>query len=422
MDGYDFWMWFFPPQSGTEESSNPQHRAVHDNWEYFFTHSDGTTSCAVVSPFTVIELAASAAHHTEFRQFAEFTAKIKETYPAIDEHIRALATGMAKTGDLSQNQIEAIGDVYAKMLRMERVSKILSNPSVFGRLSDLMREKKIRPFDPLIPEAAQMGQLFASDSRRRTEAIKYLVDKRSERPVSRDFLKLYASLDVFHFIVVDNSRPTLTAQGIVPLLASSGVLSRNSWFKLKYDRMPSDLVRIPPEWAVSSAAAPAYRLRAVELCHGDVAEAEEFVVAARSDARRVLTALLGIPEIGLCAGDATARKRLHDENPPIRIEDGLLHKIDDYRSNYEDHLNPEPSIETDGDVSGRSVDHEQLHNFIESGADGDRAYKETIRMVGQKVKEAGLAPRNWRSYVSPLGEDAYELIVRVGKEARLFDV
>lgn len=248
-DGYDFCHWFYKKEIRAGVS-NPHHEIIRDTWEKFFTLTDGTSTCAVMSPFTIIEFLQTISIQLDNTGIIE---RINRN-PEIKSLLDAILHEEKNFESLPGHQQTVIQNLYTQILQNKSALEFFSQSGPFSQLQNLFDSNKIRFFDPLIPEAAQIIELFEYDQEKILNAINYLQNKRRERSSYGD---IYNSLDVYHYILVENSRRSLNANSIIPYLTSSGILSRNSWYMLKYNSLPNlSESSIPIDWFVRTIEVP----------------------------------------------------------------------------------------------------------------------------------------------------------------------
>ncbi len=153
IDGYDFKNWIFEREYNPGQP-DPYRLIIRGSWDKFFRLSDGKNTCAVMSPFTIIE-------------FLHFLSKIvdsKEILDALKNEINIkyliekVELGEAKFIEPNQ-QHSAIQDLYELILDHKQLLNVFRKPRLFGKLESMIKQNKIRLFFPPVPESAQIIDL-----------------------------------------------------------------------------------------------------------------------------------------------------------------------------------------------------------------------------------------------------------------------
>lgn len=406
LDGYDFCNWFFPPSA---RSPNKFHRVIRGTWDRFFELSDGVESCAVMSPFTIMEFL----YRMVMRLDDQPIQKLVAQNTVVSDLINAIQEGEKQLIDAPEHQQRIVRQLYGQILDHKLAIDLMSVSAAFARLQLLFGQQKIRLFDPLIPDSAQIIELLEYDVKKTKDAIQYLHISRQGSNRARD---LYNTVDAYHFILIENSRRSLSVDHIVPNLTSSGIYSRNSWYMLKYSRLP-DLheVTIPADWNVRSADAPTLLLAAIAYNGerpGAADTTEAFLEDARSIARVIRQDLVSIPEVHQCRTNKIIRQRLLRDNPVVRVSSSTVELM---RRLNRDYLDPigQASLDTSSienplsDISKGEV--EEMQEFLKNPEKYATSRKEVTEKVTQNVRQLNLPSPRLNSYILPLGEDGQEL-------------
>lgn len=408
LDGYDFWNWFSEP-TNTAYKVNPYHRIISDTWNRFFELSNGVDTCAVISPFTAIEFLHTIALQIDHRPINRTLA----LQPDIQELLNAIQQGEKRIVEIPEQQQATIRNLYTQILDHKRALDRYSKLDPFRKLRELLDQGKLRVFDPLVPNSAQVIELLDYDETKTQNAIRYLHDRRAERSGGS---QLYNAIDTYHFVLIENSRRSLSADRIVPNLTSSGIYTRNSWYMLKYSSLPDAKgLTIPADWNVRSGDAPALLLSAISYnseSARNVDKTEPFLEDAKSVARMIMQDLISIPEIQRCRLSRADRQQLMKANPKVEISSSTVELMRRLNRNY---LNPitevgvdiEPVSEVLEEISKEEV--EVMQEFLKNPERYEALKESAVQEVASSVRQLNLPTPKLHSYIAPLGEDAEEL-------------
>ena len=405
IDGYDFRNWIFEREFNPV-NPNPYRLIIRGSWDKFFQLSDGENTCAVMSPFTIIE----------FLHFLSKVVDSKEISKALEDEknirylIERVELGEEKFIEVPNQEHSSIQDLYELILDHKQLLNVFRKPKLFNKLESMINQKKIRLFFPPVPESAQINDLLEYDVERTEKAITYLNERRLKLGGST---RLYNSLDTFHFILIENCIRPLSNDNIVPLLTSSGINSRNSWFKLKYDFIPemSEPV-IPIDWHVRSGNVPALLLSALGFNRSSLSDTSKtltFLEDARSLARMIMEDIYKIPEIQKTS-NPILRKALIKENPLVEINSSTLTLIKRLNQKY---LNP---------ITNHKIDLSQFEDKIDEfeGQDFEdpqeflsnylNLKESAAKNISSNLEALDLPSLGLRDFISPMGDGAEEML------------
>lgn len=408
LDGYDFCNWFFKPEIGAP-NRNPYSHIINATWNKFFELSNGVDTCAVISPFTAIEFLHTIALQMDDKSINRTITLL----PDIQELLSAIRQGEKRIVEIPGQQQETIRNLYTQILDHKRALHFFSKLDAFSTLRQFLEQGKLRVFDPLVPNSAQVIELLDYDERKTRNAIRYLHGRRAERSGGGE---LYNALDTYHFVLIENSRRSLSADRIIPNLTSSGVYTRNSWYMLKYSSLPDAKGSpIPADWNVRAGDAPALLLSALSYNNenaGNVEKTETFLEDAKSVARMIMQDLISIPEIQQCRSNKTERQQLLKTNPKVEISSSTVELMRRLDRNY---LNPVTEVSVDiGSVNEvleeiNEEEVEEMQEFLKNPERYKALRESAAKEVSSSVRQLNLPTPRLYSYIAPLGEDAEEL-------------
>lgn len=427
LDAYDFAQWFFNKVPGTSHT-NPYQKTIKRSWNTFFRLSDGQSTCAVLSPFTLIEFLArlgSVLNDNLIRQELEQNKEIVDLLNQLTQEKQFFE-------EIPQQYQENIRDLVARVIDFQNTFKLFSpndsgESDSFHDIRILMQENKVRYFDPPVPVSAQVSELLEFDEARTIHAIQYLRLRRAHLSKDRT---INDTLDAYHYILIQNSRKPWNVSGVIPNLTSSGILTRNSWYILEYTKLPDpNELLIPPDWNVRSGDVPALLLSALKHS-GEKQKTFDFLEDARSLARIIVQDISKIPEFQNSRQDKNERARLKNENPYIEISSDtikLIKRLDDIyltpMSEVARSVSPESNLrELDiyidqesrtslGDMPPiKETDIKMLEEYIVNPDRYKKMQNAATNEVKNNVQKLKLPEVDLRSFIYPMGEGADELI------------
>jgi hypothetical protein len=411
LDGYDFNQWLFSPEKNT-----PVNRfgpLMKKNWADFFSLSDGKRTCAVLSPFTIIQFLERARTllddrpiRTKIQQFDEIMALVKK-----------IEDGEQTFEEIPGQHRDIIRNLYAQIVDLKYAEDLLvpqsaGQPDPFLALRTLISEGKIQVFNPPAPPATQVSELLRYDGEKTQRAIKYLREKREQQ--SRGSKQISSTLDAYHYVLVQNCRNLWKDDGAIPNLTSSGILTRNSWYLLAYGNLPgfTDLF-IPPDWSVRAGNEPSLLLTVLSYHKGDPRKAKEFMEDARSNARQIQQDLQLVPEIQRGLGDTAVRNRFTEQNPKIEVYSSTIDLIRRLNERFFKPLSMDQAeISRMGDdinIISRE-DAKMLREYVEDPAGQEARKRAAASQLVENVKRLDLPLASLQSYIAPMGDGAEELI------------
>jgi hypothetical protein len=426
-DAYDFIQWFFTRVPGAK-LDNPYQKTIKKNWNTFFRLSDGQSTCAVLSPFTVIEFLAKVGQVIDDDLLRE-TIQRNEY---VTDLLKRLTPKKQPFEEIPQQYQDQIRDLVVRVIDFKNTFELFSpddsnHPNSFHDIRILMEEKKVRYFDPPVPVSAQVSELLEYDEVRTKNAIHYLSVRRSHYSKERS---INDALDAYHYILIQNSRKPWNVSGVIPNLTSSGIFTRNSWYLMEYTKLPDpNELPIPPDWNVRSGDAPAHLLSALKH-NGEKQKTFDFLEDARSLARIIIQDISKIPEFQNSRQDKNERDHLRTENPNIEISSDTIKLIKRLNEIYLEPMSeaarsaiPESELkelDTYSDqVSSSSLgdlppieepDIEILIDYSENPERYKKMQNAATNEVKNNIQRIKLPEVDLRSFIYPIGEGAEELI------------
>jgi hypothetical protein len=419
LDGYDFNEWFSLPEKQTKP--NRYGPLIRKSWNDYFRLADAEKTCAILSPFTVI-------------QFLIRTNKVLgdkpsqfQRHPEIVEVLEEVQLGKKQFSEIPAKQQEIIRNLIAEIIDLKNISDLFESgtsaqSSSFQQLKDLMEKGKIRKFAPPIPGAAQSMELLGYDEGTIQESIVYLYEKRTKKNYSNrpDIFNrevyMESSLDTYHYVLIHNSCNPWMSSGIIPNLTSSGRLTRNSWYRLAYNKPPAYYgLKIPQGWNVRSGDEPALLFSVLDY-YKDHEPAMDFLIQAHSMAQEIVDDLYKIPQLRI--NRQADIDQLKSVNPDIEVSSETVTLIRRYDEKY----NPKLSLSSLGTSASEKAtpqesyesidkqDLEMLQAFIKEPAKYREIMESASTQAANEIKKLDLVDPDMRSYLAPMGEGIDDLI------------
>ena len=408
LDGYDFNTWLYPKSK--KANTNSYHNKIKKQWNDYFRLSDGINTCAVLSPFTIIQFLYAT---TRLMNDDPIRLRIQQ-HPEIVKVIESIQQGEQTFEGISENQKNIIRSLFAQILDIKNASDLfLSNSSEqsdpFYQLRKLMKDGKIRIWDLPVPRATQVNELLSSEYERTQNAINYLSRAREKQSHSNKILS--SSLDTYHYILVNNSRQPWRTNRISPNLTSSGILSRNSWYMLTYNNIPGfQEMEIPQEWGVRTGDEPSLLLSTLAQ-YKDPKIAREFLQESLILAGMIKKDLNKIPELRSNRVE-DERERLIVENPDVIISTGTLELMIRLDNNLRTISIPrlEPSSLIKNLEKITRSDAEVMGEYINNPHHYDEMMRSTAKSANENIQQLDLPLTDLASYLAPMGDGVDELI------------
>lgn len=419
-DGYDFCHWFYKNGRLLRGFSNPFHKTIQESWDNFFSLTNGIETCAVMSPFTIIEFLQTISSQVDNDAIHRRIKKSSEIQTLLD----FIFNEEKNYSNLPEHQQRIIQSLYAQIIENKRALELFSKPGPFAQLTELFSTSKIRFFDPMIPDAAQVVELLEYDQIKTDNAISYLREKRKARS---SFGEIYDSIDVYHYILIENSRRALSATSVIPYLTSSGILSRNSWYMLKYDSLPNlTNTTIPSDWCVRTIEAPTIVLSTLALFNDPVdnpKNTKAFLEDARSLARIIKQDLLQVPEIQMNLSlRGEDRKKYYTENPSVKVSSNTIELMRRFTSNYRLTKTLEDQKPTKNDVLDTPISIDQiteLQEYINNPNKYELQKKTARENIHESIQSLDLPYYDLQNYIAPLGDEAFDMLDLIDKNFKL---
>lgn len=414
MDGYDLCRYILP-KGFYIGKPNPHHYAMKVSWQSYFDKCNSEITYATLSPFSILELLATIEERASDRTLSKV---LREKYTTIDEvlnQINEIAKGIININDLPYKQRELIRKLYLSMRYKKTIARIVQNEDMFAQLKLLLNEGKIKLFDPIIKELAPHGyleNLLSYDYDKLRKPLDYLREKR--RSWDSDYQHLYNLIDIYHYVLFNSTKDIFAKNSVKSLIASSGILSRNSWILLEYGKLFDDIKGIPDDWSGRAGNVPAYLMRAYIKFKGDLIELHHFFEEGRALARVILKDLRDIPELRACIESGSERSRLHNINPEIGIKNKVGQAIIRFQQDYLIVVVPEllNLLPIEVDTPDKPIDFDALVEWIKNPTGREKIYKAIIEQVKEQLTPINIAPVDWRQYIAPIGDAFFEILAK----------
>lgn len=408
LDGYDLCRFIFP-DSFFVNKPNPHHNQIKSTWESFFKMSDGKTTFGIISPFALLEILATI----EERVNSKLLLRANQ-FDGIRKLIQDLVKGIRELQEVSPEYQKTITSLYHLMKSTEGARKSVLEGGSFEKLKQLLASNKLIPLDRYITYSNATRELrnllWYDDEEKVSKALQYLNNRREKKAYSR-YDVFYNTLDVFHYVLFENVGATLNSTNINTYISSSGLLSRNSWYLTKYGKLPDEVSPIPNNWSARSSDTPAYLTKAIVHFNNDIQQTKDFFEESRSLARVILRDFLEISEIRASIGNFSERKRLHMENPSIKVKNKLPQAIARLQNEYFKFLFPEYSDNNlHHSTDSTDIDFGALYNWMTNPETRSEEYHQIAQEVNTQTNALNLNPIDWTMYIAPLGDTAYDIL------------
>lgn len=408
LDGYDLCRYIFP-DSFFVNKPNPHHNQIKSTWESFFQMSDGKTTFGIISPFALLEILATIQERTNSKLLLR-----ANRFNGIRDLINDIAQGIRELQEVAPEYQKTITTLYHLMKSTEGARKAVLEGNSFEKLKQLLTSNKLIPLDRYITYSNSTGQLrnllWYDDQEKVNKALQYLNYKR-EKKIYSGYDVFYNTLDVFHYVLFENVGANLNSNNINMYISSSGLLSRNSWFLTKYGKLPDEVSSIPSNWSARSSDTPAYLTKAINHFSNDLQQTRDFFEESRAIARVILRDFLEIPEIRTSIGSFSERKRLHLENPAIKVSNKIPQAISRLQNEYFKHLFPEYSDNSIQTTSNSvEIDFGALYQWMTNPDTRSKEYHQVAQEVNGQTNALKLNPIDWTMYIAPLGDTAYDIL------------
>jgi hypothetical protein len=408
IDGYDLCRYLFP-SSFFRGKPNPHHEVIHSTWDAFFHQTDGETTFGIISPFTVLELLATVEEKTSGRNLpgliGQNTAEIRQMLEELSKGIRTL-------DEIDPLQKEVIKTLNNLATMTKKARQIIREGKPFEKLEELLTQGRIRLLDPILGEVSpttDLSALLSYNQDNLARGLQYLNYKRSKTFSEHNLF--YNTLDIYHYILFDNVEPLIKTKAMQAYISSSGILSRNSWLLTKYGKLPAVLGRIPKDWSARSSDVPNFLTKALAHFNRDIEQVWEFFDESAALTRVILRDLREIPELEQCIINPTARQELLQRNPSVKVRNKIAQAVLRFQHEYYRILVPEfkESRTSLNDVP-TELDFDALYRWITNPETRSQEFSQIAKQVEHEVNALNLHPIDWKMYIAPLGDAAYEIL------------
>jgi len=408
IDGYDLCRFLFP-SSFFKGKPNPHHEIIHSTWNAFFHQTDGKMTFGIISPFTVLELLATVEEKTSEQNLpgliGQNTAEIRQLLEELSKGIRTL-------DEIDPSQREVIKTLNNLATLTKKTRRIIREGKPFQKLAELLAQGRIKLLDPMLSEFisnSDLSALLSYNQENLARGLQYLNYRRSKTFSEHNLF--YNTLDIYHYILFDNVEPLLKTKDMQGYLSSSGILSRNSWLLTKYGKLPAVLGRIPKDWSARSSDVPNFITKALVHFNGDLEQAWEFFDESAALTRVILRDLREIPELEQCILNPTTRQELLRSNPSVKVRNKIAQAVLRFQHEYYRILVPEfkESRTSLNDVP-TELDFDALHRWITNPETRSQEFTQIAKQVEQEVNALNLHPIDWKMYIAPLGDAAWEIL------------
>jgi len=408
IDGYDLCRYLFP-SSFFKGQANPYHGIIYSTWEAFFRQTDGEMTFGIISPFTVLELLKTIAERiSEHKLISLVGPDNAELRRILDE----LSKGIRTLEETDPSQREVIQALNNLATLTQKARRIIQEGEAFQKLGGLLAQGRIKLLDPILGEFAptyNLPALLSYNQESFARGLRYLNNKRGK--LFSEHSLFYNRLDIYHYILFENAGPLLKTKEMQAYISSSGILSRNSWLLTKYGKLAEALGRIPSDWSARSSDVPNFLTKALLHFNRDIEQAWDFFDEAAALTRVILRDLREIPELEQCILNPTARQELLHSNPSVKVKNKVSQAVLRFHNDYYRIIVPEF---TGSSVSWNDVpteiDFGALYHWITNPETRSQEFSQIAKQVEQQVSALQLRPIDWKMYIAPLGDAAYETL------------
>lgn len=409
IDGYDLCRYLFPA-SFFKGNPNPHHSIIHSIWSNFFQSSDGVTVFGVISPFAILELLATIQEKASGKQLNGLLGKSSNEIRSL---LIELAEGIRTLEDVSPKQKQVIETLVHLAGMTDKARRILQEGKAFEQLNSLLSSGKLKLLDPIIGQSAarsELATLLVPDNTDYfSRALQYLGYRRES--TFSDHSIFYNTLDIYHYVLFDNVDPIIRSKDLEMYLSSSGILSRNSWHLVKYGKLPDDLLGIPSDWAARSSDVPNFLVQAFTHFRNDLPQIQDFFEEGRVYTRKILRDLRNIPELSDCLTSAKERQRLLAQNPILKIRGSIPQAIREFQNDYYRFVVPEfKDVSNLSNDAPAELDLVSLYRWVMNPETRSKEYTLISEQVQRQLDALDLKPLDWKMYIAPLGDVAYDIL------------
>jgi hypothetical protein len=412
MDGYDLCNFIFPTEIYTG-TYNPHHNATKATWYSFFQNCDGETTYAIISPFAVIELLATI---RERKQDKKLVDGLLKEFPEIYKILDNILNNKQTEENIAKQPYYFIKQLYDNMVLSNTIETIATEKKPFKIIEELINKNKIKMFDHLIRNSVtkiSSNKMFSFNKDMTENAIMYLNEKRKRLTDYSLHRKLYNTMDVYHYILYENANPFLNKKKIKSFIASSGLLTKNSWILLKYGNFLKDIDGIPKTWTGRASEVANFVVKTQQYFNGRHIDILNFFEEGKALTRVILRDLYEIPEIRDSVENPKERQLLTEKNPQLNPRNKIGQAIMRFHNDYSRLLYPEQDEVSNidkSDILNEKIDISALLNWLDSEKTRSKEFNEIAIEIGEHINKINLTPLKWSIYVAPIGDTAYDIL------------
>jgi hypothetical protein len=406
IDGYDLSRFIFPKEF-FKGKNNPHHESMCRSWETFFKESNPDISFALISPFAILETYSSI--RDNLYSGSEFQSQFSINQNKSDILSKIINGEINELNEEEITQEETLESLYLLMQQIKNAHDIILKGEWFDKLSLLQSSNQVKILDVMLNkiDGVEEDKLLDYNLVNINRGISYLSNKRGN--MFSDYTKFYNTLDVYHYVLVENIKKYFQLDEIDLFLTSSGILSRNSWLLTKYGKFPEDTYTVPADWSARNGNVPAYLFKCYNHFNKDISQVGEFFDEGATIAKVILKELEKIPEIKACNESAMERAKYKQINPKISINNKvaqfmLLFDEEYFKIVKEDHQTGKIISLPD------DIDIQALLEWFSDKTKRNEEKRKAIETVQKKLNNLNINPIKWESYIAPLGDTAYDIL------------
>lgn len=406
IDGYDLTRYIFPKEL-FRGKPNPHHDAIKLSWDTFFSESTADLAYAVLSPFALIEILATIKENSySDKEFSEILQINKDEITFLE---KILIQNINEINKDELTQKEIVKTLHSFISQTVKSQNIILRGDWFNKMNELKNKNQLELLDPLLKkiDSLQIKELLKYDINKIERASNYLNDKR--KGMFSENNRLYNTLDIYHYILVDNIEKPFNSKNINIFLTSSGILSRNSWLLIKYGKFPTVISHIPNDWAARNSNSPAYLFKAANHFSKDFNQTGDFFNEGKIISKIVVREMEKIPEVNSCIFSYSERQRYQSQNPEIKFNNNIAQYLALFETEFYKLVNPESHTESLVTISDK-IDIENLLEIIKNKNNLVTESQNVFKSVQENLIKFNTESISWDSYIAPLGDAAYDIL------------